>query len=84
MTFLDKHVEERPSVIMFKEEDDFNYEVGNYRNVAIKTSSESSTNTPNQTNIVVTTAKISKKRSRPLKVVSFNSKDVVTAAPKAK
>jgi hypothetical protein len=43
LTFLDKHVKERPSVIMFEEEDDFNYEVSNCGNVAIETASKSST-----------------------------------------
>jgi hypothetical protein len=47
LTFLDKHVEERPSVIMFEEEDDFNYKVSNCENVAIETSSKSSINTSN-------------------------------------
>ncbi len=84
MTFLDEHVEERPSIITFEEEDDFNYRVGNCGNVAIETSSELSTNTPNRTNIIVATAKVSKKCSRPPKVVSFDSKDVVTTALKAK
>jgi hypothetical protein len=84
LTFLDKHVEERPLFIIFKKEDDFNYEVGNCGNVAIETSSKSSTSTSNQTNVVVAAAKVFKKRSRPPKVVSFDSKDIVTAASKAK
>jgi hypothetical protein len=84
LTFFDEYVEERPSVITFEEEDDFNYGVGNCGNVAIKTSSELSTSTPNRTNIVVVTAKVSKKHGRPPKVVFFDSKDVVTAALKAK
>jgi hypothetical protein len=67
---------------MFKEEDDFNYEVDNYGNVAIKTSSKSSTSTLNRTNVVVSAAKVSKKCGRPPNVVSFDSKDA--AAPKAK
>jgi hypothetical protein len=69
LTFFNKHVKERLSVITFKEKDNFNYRINNYRNIAIKTSSKSSTNILNQTNIIVVTAKASKKRSRPLKVV---------------
>ncbi len=84
LTFFDKHIEERPLVIMFEEENDFNYKVGNCSNVAIETSSESSINTSNQTNIVVAAAKVSKKRDKPPKVVSFNNKNVITAALKAK
>jgi hypothetical protein len=84
LTFLDEHVEEKSSVITFKDEDDFNYEVGNCRNIAIERSSKSSTSTPNRTNVVVSAAKVSKKRGRPPNVVSFDSKDVDAAAPKAK
>jgi hypothetical protein len=69
---------------MFKDKDDFNYEVSNYKNITIKTSSKSSTSTPNKTNIVVSAAKVSKKHSKPPNIVSFDSKDVDAAAPKAK
>ncbi len=84
LTFLDEHVEEKSSVITFEDENDFNYEVSNCGNVAIKKSSELSTNTPNRTNVVVSAAKVSKKRGRPPNVVSFDNKDVDAAAPKAK
>ncbi len=84
MTFFDKHVEEKSSVITFEDEDDFNYGVGNCGNVAIEKSSESSTNTPNRTNVVVSAAKVSKKRGRPPNVIFFDSKDINAAASKAK
>jgi hypothetical protein len=73
LTFLDEHVEEKSSVITFEDEDDFNYGVGNCGNVAIEKSSESSTSTPNRTNVVVFAVKVSKKRGRPPNVVSFNN-----------
>ncbi len=84
MTFLNKHIKEKLSVITFKDEDDFNYGVGNCGNVAIEKSSDSSTSTPNKTNIVVSAAKVSKKHGRPPNIVSFDSKDVNATALKAK
>jgi hypothetical protein len=84
LTFFDEHVEEKLSVIMFEDEDDFNYEVGNCGNIAIETSSNSSTSTLNRTNIVIFAAKVSKKHDRPPNIVSFDSKDVDATALKAK
>jgi hypothetical protein len=84
LTFLNEHVEEKSLIITFEDEDDFNYEVSNCGNVAIEKSSKSSTSTPNRTNVVVSAVKVSKKRGRPPNVVSFDSKDVNAAAPKAK
>ncbi len=84
MTFLDEYVEEKSSVITFEDEDNFNYGVSNCGNIAIEKSSESSTSIPNRTNVVVSAAKVSKKCGRPPNVVSFDSKDVDAAAPKAK
>jgi hypothetical protein len=84
LTFFDEHVEEKSSVITFEDKDDFNYRVGNCGNVAIETSSKSSTSILNRTNIVVSTAKVSKKCGKPLNIVSFDSKDVDAAASKAK
>jgi hypothetical protein len=69
---------------MFKDEDDFNYEVSNCRNIAIKTLSESNTSTLNRTNIVISAVKISKKCGRPPNVVSFDSKEVNATTLKAK
>jgi hypothetical protein len=43
LTFFYEYVKEKPSVIMFKEKDNFNYEVGNYGYITIKILSESST-----------------------------------------
>ncbi len=45
---------------MFEEKVDFNYKVGNCKNIVIKTSSKSSISTPNKINIVVITVKIFK------------------------
>ncbi len=84
LTFLDEYVEEKSLVITFEDEDDFNYGVGNCGNIAIETSSDSSTSTPNRTNIVVSAAKVSKKRGRCSNIVSFDSNDVNAAALKAK
>jgi hypothetical protein len=84
LTFFNEHVKEKLLVITFKDENDFNYEVGNCGNIAIETSSNSSTSTLNRTNIIVFTAKVSKKCGRPPNVVSFDSNDVNATAPKAK
>jgi hypothetical protein len=84
LTFLDEYEEEKSLVITFQDKDNFNYGVGNCRNIAIEISSKLSTSTPNRTNIVVSAAKVSKKHDRPPNVVSFDSKNVDATASKAK
>ncbi len=84
LTFFNKHVKETLLVIIFKKENNFNYKVSNYKNIAIKTSSKLNINILNQTNIVVAAVKVFKKHDKPLKVISFNSKNIVTAALKSK
>jgi hypothetical protein len=51
-------------IIIFKKEDDFNYEVGNYKSITIKILSKSNIGILNQINIVFAAVKVFKKCGR--------------------